>query len=266
MKFIRSVLVACLVLSSATAATADAPSFVIAALEGERAALAGIGARRGVVDVGARRGAVDVGARSGAVDLDAVAGRVTPRADTAALDHLSREDAAALRALSRALSYAPAATRRGPSRALSWEALDDVRAEGGPEWRCLAEALYFEARGETLSGMVAVAEVVLNRVDDGGYPDSVCGVVRQGTGGRLHRCQFSYLCDGRPETIDEPAAWDRVGRVARAMLDGAPRRLTLGATHYHADHVRPRWSRKLERTAEIGEHVFYRPQQALARN
>ncbi len=130
-------------------------------------------------------------------------------------------------------------------------------AEGGPQWQCLAEALYFEARGETVEGMVAVAEVILNRVDSGRYPDTVCGVVNQGTG-QLHACQFSYTCDGLPETIAEPRAFRRVGKVARAMLDGAPRKLTDGATHYHTAAVSPSWADVFKRTGRIGVHLFYR--------
>lgn len=130
-------------------------------------------------------------------------------------------------------------------------------AKGGDEWRCLADALYFEARGETAAGLFAVAEVILNRVDSARYPDSVCGVIQQGTGKR-HACQFSYTCDGKPEHIDDPAAFARVGKVARVMLEGAPRDLTKGALFYHTKSVAPSWSRKFDRTASIGVHHFYR--------
>ncbi len=131
------------------------------------------------------------------------------------------------------------------------------RANGGAEWRCLAEALYFEARGETVKGQFAVAEVILNRVESGRFPNSICGVINQGTG-RKYACQFTYTCDGIPERIHEPGAWERVGKVAKAMLSGAPRKLTKGATHYHTTAVRPAWSRKYERTAKIGVHLFYK--------
>ena len=129
-------------------------------------------------------------------------------------------------------------------------------AKGGSEWACLAEALYFEARGESLRGIFAVAEVILNRVDTARYPDTVCGVINQGTGER-YRCQFSYNCDGRAETITEPRAYERVGKVARMMLDGMPRTLTNGATYYHTKAVRPNWSRVFDRTATIDDHHFY---------
>ncbi|SRR6056297_30863 len=130
-------------------------------------------------------------------------------------------------------------------------------AKGGQQWRCLAEALYFEARGESLRGQFAVAEVIMNRVASKRFPNSVCGVVKQGTG-RKFACQFTYTCDGRPEDIHEPRAWTRVGKVAKAVLDGAPRALTEGATHYHATWVSPDWSRKYTKTYAHGVHIFYR--------
>lgn len=130
-------------------------------------------------------------------------------------------------------------------------------ATGGDQWRCLTEALYFEARGEDTRGIFAVAEVILNRVDSGRFPESVCGVVNQGTGER-YRCQFTYTCDGVAETVREPRAWARVGKVARLMLDGAPRLLTSGATHYHTRAVDPRWASVFARVSTIGDHHFYR--------
>lgn len=126
---------------------------------------------------------------------------------------------------------------------------------GDAEWQCLTEALYFEARGESLEGQVAVAEVILNRVDSPLYPRSICGVVKQRGGGG---CQFSYTCDGHADRMREAAAADLAGRIARAMLDGAPRLLTDGATHFHTRNVRPGWSKRFAQTASIGAHVFYR--------
>src|SRR5699024_3882114 len=114
----------------------------------------------------------------------------------------------------------PAATARDipvAPRPSSYDAAFLTRqpaASGGAEWECLAEAIYFEARGESVRGQFAVGEVILNRVDSTAYPDSICGVVNQG-------CQFTYTCDGRPETVHERAAWRRVGKVARLLIDGA---------------------------------------------
>ena len=132
-----------------------------------------------------------------------------------------------------------------------------LRATGDAQWHCLAEAIYFEARGEPLNGQVAVAEVILNRVDADNYPDTICAVVNQGTGD-LHACQFSYTCDGRPEHMDDDASWQMAGKVARHLLDGAPRSLTRDATHYHADYVDPYWAKVYPRTAQVGRHIFYR--------
>ncbi|WP_220747839.1 cell wall hydrolase [Jannaschia sp. AI_61] len=130
-------------------------------------------------------------------------------------------------------------------------------ASGGQQWRCLAEAIYFEARGEPIPGQVAVAEVILNRVDSKRYPNTICRVVNQGTG-RLHACQFSYTCDGIPEAVSERGAWARAGKIARLLMDGAPRALTGNATHYHADYVSPYWAKVYPKTAQVGRHIFYR--------
>jgi hypothetical protein len=136
----------------------------------------------------------------------------------------------------------------------------------GEQWRCLTEALYFEARGETVKGIFAVGEVILNRVDRPDYPNSVCGVVYQGTGKR-YQCQFTYSCDGQAEVVNDKRAWARVGKAARLLMKGAaPRNLTGGATHYHTKAVNPRWSKVFPRTATIGYHYFYRQAERYASN
>ena len=126
---------------------------------------------------------------------------------------------------------------------------------GGADWECLRTAIYFEARGESIKGQVAVAEVVLNRVESRRFPGSVCAVVNQRGGGG---CQFSFVCDGIADRMHERGALDRAGRIARAMLDGTPRSLTAGATYFHTNGVRPSWARRFDRTASIGSHYFYR--------
>tara|TARA_R110002049_G_scaffold23781_7_gene84876 strand:+ start:94924 stop:95562 length:639 start_codon:yes stop_codon:yes gene_type:complete len=131
------------------------------------------------------------------------------------------------------------------------------KAQGSDEFRCLAEALYFEARGETIKGQFAVAEVIMNRVKSARFPGSLCGVIKQGTG-RKYQCQFTYTCDGNKEVIAEPLAFARVSKVARAMIDGTAPKLTDGATHYHTTAVNPRWARVYTKTARIGDHLFYR--------
>lgn len=130
-------------------------------------------------------------------------------------------------------------------------------ASGGPEWSCLTEAIYFEARGESVKGQFAVAEVILNRVGTKGYPNSICGVVKQGAQ-NLNACQFSYVCDGKPEVVSDRRAWETAGKIARLTMDQPVSELTDGATHFHTRAVRPGWSRKFPKTAQIGGHLFYR--------
>jgi spore germination cell wall hydrolase CwlJ-like protein len=128
-------------------------------------------------------------------------------------------------------------------------------AKGGSDFQCLATALYFEARGEGVAGQAAVGEVILNRMESASFPSTVCGVVNQSNG---RGCQFSYTCDGRTDRIRDQGAWDAATKIARALMDGAPRALTDGATYFHTPSVRPSWSRRFERTASIGHHIFYR--------
>ena len=137
--------------------------------------------------------------------------------------------------------------------------LTSKRPEERPnfQWKCLAEALYFEARGETVKGQFAVAEVIMNRVVHSRFPSSLCGVINQGTGKKF-RCQFTYTCDGKAENVSEPRSYARVSKVARAVIDGRVPKLTNGATHYHTTAVRPSWSRVYTKTARIGVHIFYR--------
>lgn len=137
------------------------------------------------------------------------------------------------------------------------EVLDSMpAASGGKSWQCLTEALYFEARSETLEGQFAVGEVILNRVDSRKFPNSVCGVVTQGAH-RLNACQFSYNCDGKAEYFSEKLAYARSGKLAKLLLDGRARVLTAGATYYHTSAVSPSWSRSFTQTAQIGRHIFY---------
>jgi len=130
--------------------------------------------------------------------------------------------------------------------------------EGGKQWRCMAEALYFEARSEPVIGQFAVAEVILNRVDSPRFPNSICGVVLQGSGNGRYRCQFSYSCDGKLEIINEKKAWAKVGKVARLAIAMDRRPLTHEATFYHTNYVSPSWSKKFPRTVTIGVHHFYK--------
>lgn len=123
--------------------------------------------------------------------------------------------------------------------------------------RCLAEAIYYEARGESYRGQMAVAEVVVNRVRSSVYPDDFCRVVYQGshlsTG-----CQFTFTCDGSLARGPRGPAWERSKLLAAQVLMGFARPMTQRATHYHTTEITPYWSASLVETARIGSHVFYR--------
>ncbi|SDR38529.1 Cell wall hydrolase CwlJ, involved in spore germination [Rhizobiales bacterium GAS191] len=129
----------------------------------------------------------------------------------------------------------------------------------GREERCLAEAVYFEARSEPETGQAAVAQVVLNRVKSGLYPTSICGVVYQNRN-RYLGCQFSFACEGKSLRVTEPDAWARAARIATNVLKGDTYLANVGAAlNYHANYVRPYWARSLQRTSIIGHHIFYKP-------
>jgi hypothetical protein len=126
------------------------------------------------------------------------------------------------------------------------------------EKRCLAQAIYFEARGEPEAGQAAVAQVVLNRMTSGLYPSSICGVVFQN---RTHykACQFSFACEGRSLRVHDGDSWTQAQRIADDALEGRSWLAAVGnSTHYHANYVRPRWARTLKKMDVIGKHIFYR--------
>ncbi|MDH6259844.1 cell wall hydrolase [Bradyrhizobium sp. BR13661] len=125
--------------------------------------------------------------------------------------------------------------------------------------KCLAEAVYFESRGEAVRGQIAVAQVVMNRVFSGKYPDTVCGVVYQNKY-RHFACQFTFACDNNPDVIREPEMWERAKKISKAMLDGQIWLPEVGkSTHYHAYWVRPSWVAEMKKMYKTGVHTFYRP-------
>jgi spore germination cell wall hydrolase CwlJ-like protein len=126
------------------------------------------------------------------------------------------------------------------------------------EQKCLAEAVYFEARSEPVAGQAAVAQVILNRVKSGLYPSSVCGVVYQNRNRHL-ACQFTFACEGKSLRVGDSDSWDTAKRVAREVTEGKTYLAEVGgATHYHANYVRPSWARRLKKMDVIGRHIFYK--------
>ena len=132
---------------------------------------------------------------------------------------------------------------------------------------CLATAIFFESRGEPKLGQMAVGQVILTRVADYRYPDTVCEVVKEGYYYSWNpeipspdKCQFSFWCDGNPETIEDPVAYEWAEEIAWGLLEGDLNiiDLTDGATHYHAYYVQPSWSERFTQTVRINDHIFYR--------
>ena len=148
-----------------------------------------------------------------------------------------------------------------------------------PELYCLAMNIYFEAKSEPVAGQYAVADVVLNRVNDARYPNSICKVVLQGPVRESwktkqdpdlpkekrkfnpikHKCQFSWYCDGKADKIRDGDAWRKAQEIAyRIVFEAKFRGVTESATHYHATYVRPSWAKTKKRTTRIDRHIFYR--------
>jgi hypothetical protein len=149
---------------------------------------------------------------------------------------------------------APSVLPPSPAERLHLEGKERVKAE-----RCLANAIYFEARSEPVRGQMAVAQVVVNRAFSGFYPNDICGVVYQNASRHL-ACQFTFACDGKRKLINERGAWARANRIAKETLDGqiyVPE--VAKSTHYHAVYVHPDWVREMKKMVRFGTHNFYRP-------
>jgi spore germination cell wall hydrolase CwlJ-like protein len=189
----------------------------------------------------------------------------TPAASPAAEPDLVQQpvDSAALNAIDKSVPNAPQ-PQTMPSQLAYARANAPVTTFPTPakysakELWCMAEAIYFEARGEPYRGQVAVAQVVMNRVHLSLYPDTICGVVFQDE--NMHNaCQFSFACDGIPETVNDPKAWAQAEDIAKKVTDGQLYLSEVGnATHYHAAYVYPDWAPRLQRVTRIGQHIFYR--------
>ncbi|HLL27954.1 MAG TPA: cell wall hydrolase [Xanthobacteraceae bacterium] len=125
--------------------------------------------------------------------------------------------------------------------------------------KCLADAIYFESRGEPKEGQIAVSQVVINRAFSGFYPSDICGVVYQNAN-RYLACQFTFACEGKKLVVDEPDMWEQAKQISHDMLGGKLWLDEIGkATHYHAYWVHPDWIREMRKIHRIGVHTFYRP-------
>ena len=173
----------------------------------------------------------------------------------AAIDSAAGGDVPVPRQQSRELAYGradqPLTVFEGPAVSRDGKKVSDK------EFQCMATAIYFEARGESYRGQVAVGQVVLNRVSHKLYPGTICGVVYQNQHKR-NACQFSFACDGRPERITEAKAWAQAEEIARGVISGELYLTEVGhATHYHATYVYPHWAPRMKKVTKIGLHVFY---------
>ena len=132
-------------------------------------------------------------------------------------------------------------------------------ARSATEQKCLATAIYFEARGESVQGELAVAQVVINRLKNPAYPNTVCGVVYQNKDMR-NACQFSFACDGIPDRITDATSWARAQMLAKRVLneDNWWNADVGSSTHYHANYVKPRWAKTMKKMQKVGHHIFYK--------
>ena len=130
-------------------------------------------------------------------------------------------------------------------------------ADTAREMHCLAQAIYYEARGESEMGQIAVAEVVVNRARSRHYPDKFCDVIFEGSW-RSTGCQFTFTCDGSLRQKPRGIAWQQARMIAQQVMMGVNRPVTNEATHYHTTEVAPVWSASLVETTRIGAHIFYR--------
>ena len=131
------------------------------------------------------------------------------------------------------------------------------------DFDCLVEALYHEARSESLLGMLSVANVILTRKESSNFPNTICKVVHQGKYWKDNpikdKCHFSYWCDGRPERFTDMAGLIKSINVAEMSLKGIQVRQTVGSTHYHASYITPRWASNphFKSLGQLGNHIFY---------
>ena len=182
----------------------------------------------------------------------------------------------------RKFSFPHAAELTSQAKQIVWQEVNESKIPNSKhrEMICLAENIYFEARAEGVEGKAAVANVTRNRVESKDFPNTFCDVVYEGPVReswktkkdpklapedrvyypRKHRCQFSWYCDGRSDVIRNWEKFDAIMDISRAVMQGEYEDNTYGATYYHANYVRPSWSRVFTRVAMIDNHIFYKPE------
>jgi spore germination cell wall hydrolase CwlJ-like protein len=189
------------------------------------------------------------------------------RSDTVLIAALAIVLATASAAIGSAMTYQPANARVVAATVLAPAPVRIIVAKNGPdavstellaEHRCLSEVLYYEARGEGRRGQQAIAEVVFHRMNTGNYGHSICAVVYEGSG--HPGCQFTFTCNGELTKGREEDAWRESEGLAAQILTGevSLHNATGGATNFHAASVAPDWADTMNKTAQIGNHIFYR--------
>ncbi len=233
---------------------------VTRSFEGIRAQIAA--SRKGMIPVGTKDETATASAEPAVTttppSMPVAVAAVDPELTTPALDAiegLAGSGAPTPRTMSEKLAYAradlPATVFDGPLVDKKGKKVSDK------ELWCMATAIYFEARGESYRGQVAVGQVVMNRVAHKLYPDTICGVVYQNQSKR-NACQFSFACDGIPERVTEQKAWDQAMKIAKDVVSGKEYIADVGySTHYHATYVYPHWAPRMKKNTKIGMHVFY---------
>ena len=188
------------------------------------------------------------------------------RSDTVLIAALAIFLATASAAIGSAMTYQPPSAHAAVT-ALAPAAVTVIAAKNGPdavstellaEHRCLSEVLYYEARGEGRTGQQAIAEVVFHRMNNGNYGHSICAVVYEGS--NRSGCQFSFTCNGDMKRAKQPGAWREAEALAAKILTGQVnlKNATGGALNFHAASVSPDWADTMDKTTQIGNHVFYR--------
>jgi spore germination cell wall hydrolase CwlJ-like protein len=201
-------------------------------------------------------GALAIAQRHDPFTIAGAAQRDRQAADFAA--RLERADPAPLGVTAASLMLRPELGPAGQNLASRFRFASVGALDGARDLDCLTQAVYYEARGESVRGQAAVAQVVINRVRHPAFPKTICGVVFQGAGLGRADCQFSFVCDGSMRLPRDEDAWDKAQHIAARALSGFVMADIGAATHFHATRIGEQWGDGLVRVATVGLHVFYK--------